>query len=78
MPVCSFSPESEDYEDFIIRYSQRSLDTLFPLSDPQCINIINREFAVGPHSRQSGCAFKHYALHLRILPSFTDCWIPLP
>ena len=23
-----------------------SLDTLFPLSDPQCINIINREFAV--------------------------------
>lgn len=46
MPVCSFSPESEDYEDFIIRYSQRSLDTLFSPSDPQCINIINREFAV--------------------------------
>lgn len=46
MPVCSFSPESEDYEDFIIRYSQRSLETLFSLSDPQCINIINREFAI--------------------------------
>lgn len=46
MPVCSFSPESEDYEDFIIRYSQRSLETLFSLPDPQCLNIINREFAI--------------------------------
>lgn len=46
MPVCDFSPESEDYEDFIIRYSQRSLEDLFSISDSSCINIINREFAV--------------------------------
>lgn len=46
MPVCTFSPESEDYEDFIIRYSLRSLEHLFSLPDPQCVNIINREFAI--------------------------------
>lgn len=46
MPICSFSPESEDYNDFIIRYSQRYSDALLSLSDSQCVNIINREYAV--------------------------------
>lgn len=46
MSVCEFYPASDDYEDFILRYSSRSTQTIYEITNTQCISIINREFAV--------------------------------
>lgn len=46
MPVCSHAPSSEEYMDFIIHYSPRSLPSLQELADSECINFISRSFAV--------------------------------
>lgn len=46
MPVCEYSPSSEDYMDFIVHYSARSLQSIYELAQTHCINFISREFAV--------------------------------
>lgn len=45
MPVCQYSPSSDEYYDFIIRYSPRSPD-LYQLALTHCVNFISRDFAV--------------------------------
>lgn len=46
MPPCQYSPASEDYMDFILHYSSRSIEQFYELAKTQCINFIGREFAV--------------------------------
>lgn len=46
MPSCQYSPASEDYMDFILHYSSRSIEQFYELAKTQCINFIGREFAV--------------------------------
>lgn len=53
MPVCSHAPSSEEYMDFIIHYSPRSLPSLQELADSECINFISRSFAVIHYPKSS-------------------------
>ena len=46
MPSCQYSPASEDYMDFILHYSSRSIEQFYELAKTQCINFISKEFAV--------------------------------
>lgn len=46
MIPCSFDPASEDYADFILRYSSRASDEVFKFTSSTCINFISREFAI--------------------------------
>lgn len=46
MIPCSFDPASEDYADFILRYSSRTSDEVFKFTSSTCINFISREFAI--------------------------------
>ncbi|MDO4269235.1 MAG: S8 family peptidase, partial [Eubacteriales bacterium] len=50
MIPCDFCPASEEYADFILRYSSRSPEALYELAKTRCINLISREFAVS-HAR---------------------------
>lgn len=52
MPSCQYSPASEDYMDFILHYSSRSIEQFYELAKTQCINFISREFAV-IHTKKS-------------------------
>ncbi len=46
MPVCQQAPSSEDYMDFILHYSPRSVESFYDLAQTQCVNFISRGFAV--------------------------------
>lgn len=46
MPVCQYAPSSDNYMDFIVHYSARSVPAFYELAQTQCVNFISREFAV--------------------------------
>lgn len=46
MLPCDPSPASEEYADFLLRYSARSLYSLYDLAQHGCVNLIDRNFAV--------------------------------
>ena len=46
MPPCLYPPSSENYMDFILHYSSRSLPSFYELAQTQCINFISQNFAV--------------------------------
>lgn len=46
MLPCDFYPASEDYSDFIFRYSIQSLESLYQLAGTRCVNLVSREFSV--------------------------------
>lgn len=46
MIPCSFYPASEEYADFILRYSSRASDDVFRFTSSTCINFISRDFAI--------------------------------
>ena len=46
MPSCQYPPSSEDYMDFILHYSPRSLESFYDLAKTQCVNFVSRSFAV--------------------------------
>ena len=46
MPACLYPPSSEEYMDFILHYSPRSLQSFYELAKTQCINFVSRGFAV--------------------------------
>lgn len=46
MPNCSQYVASEDYADFIVRYSALSLEALYQLAENQCLHFVNREYAI--------------------------------
>lgn len=46
MIPCSFDPASEEYADFILRYSSRTSDEVFRFTSSTCINFVSREFAI--------------------------------
>ena len=66
MIPCNTSPASEDYADFIVRYSPRAVESLYELAGTTCVNLVSQEFAI-VHVPLAG-----------VLPfqSFTVCRIP--
>lgn len=46
MVPCYFYPASEEYADFILRYSSRASDEVFRFTSSTCINFISRDFAI--------------------------------
>lgn len=46
MPSCQYPPSSEEYMDFILHYSPRSLQSFYELARTNCVNFISRGFAV--------------------------------
>ncbi len=46
MPACEYSPSSDDYYDFILRYSSHAVESLYQASSSTCINFIDQDFAV--------------------------------
>lgn len=46
MPSCLYPPSSENYMDFILHYSSRSLPSFYELAQTQCINFVSQNFAV--------------------------------
>lgn len=46
MSACLYPPSSEEYMDFILHYSPRSLQPFYELAKTHCINFVSRSFAV--------------------------------
>jgi len=46
MASCEFYAASEEYADFILRYSANSAEQLYELARTRCFSFINQEFAV--------------------------------
>ncbi|WP_243107557.1 S8 family peptidase [Clostridium sp. OF09-36] len=46
MIPCNTSPASEDYADFIVRYSPRAVESLYELAGTTCVNLVSQEFAI--------------------------------
>lgn len=46
MKLCDFYPGSEDFADFIIRYSARSLWSAPDQKNHRCLNYVSRDFAI--------------------------------
>ena len=46
MIPCNISPASEDYADFIVRYSPRAVESLYELTRTQCVNLVSQEYAI--------------------------------
>lgn len=46
MTPCGFSVSSNNYADFIFRYSARSMESVRQLIQTQCINFVDRDFAI--------------------------------
>ncbi|RHP49664.1 S8 family peptidase [Clostridium sp. AF32-12BH] len=46
MIPCNISPASEDYADFIVRYSPRAVESLYELTGTQCVNLVSQEYAI--------------------------------
>ncbi|MCI8660876.1 MAG: S8 family peptidase [Lachnospiraceae bacterium] len=46
MPSCQYPPSSEEYMDFILHYSPRSLQSFYELAQTHCVNFVSRSFAV--------------------------------
>ena len=46
MKLCDFSPASEDFADFIVRYPARSPWQMPDQKDRRCFNYVSRDFAI--------------------------------
>lgn len=46
MKLCDFYPGSEDFADFIVRYSARSLWSAPDQKNHRCLNYVSRDFAI--------------------------------
>ncbi len=46
MPDCQTAPISNEYADFILQYSPRSIENIYELTATGCVNLISDEFAV--------------------------------
>lgn len=46
MIPCNASPSSEDYADFIVRYSPRAVESLYELANTRCVNLVSQEYAI--------------------------------
>lgn len=53
MIPCDVSPASEDYADFIVRYSPRAIESLYELARTRCVNLVSSEYAI-VHAPLSG------------------------
>lgn len=51
MISCNISPASEDVADFIVRYSPRSVESLYELARTRCVNLVSQEYSHCPWRR---------------------------
>ena len=62
MISCNISPASEDVADFIVRYSPRSVESLYELARTRCVNLVSQEYAI-VHAPLSGVLPLSFAHH---------------